>query len=522
MPPSYLPISNTEKCQNKFSMREYYKIKFIRSIFSLLLLSIGCFIFFKSNIYEDIYKKKPVMNVIFMISDGFGPTSETFGRTYYQYINNYRYDQITPLDKILVGQSRTRSHNSLITDSAAGATAYSCGYKTYNYGIGVTPDKQPCATLLEGAHDKGMLTGIVVTSRVTHATPASFYSHALNRNEEDFIASWLSPNITNPDYNRQVDLLFGGGLCHFIPSYEEKSCRKDNIDLLEDTEFLLINDRASFDKLNNTGVLPVMGLFTPDHMSFEIDRDPEKEPALWEMADKALKILSNSDKKGKGFFLLIEGSRIDMAAHGNDPAAHANDILAYYKTIEVVQKFVDEHPNTLVVSVSDHETGGLALGYQPTKIYPKYIWYPEVISKVKKSTNKIALEIEEILNSYEKSKDTNDEDDGDDGNSLYDLTSNVISERMGIDDPTDEELKYIVESEVGRKTVDLANYLAKMVSNRAKIAWTTHGHSGADVNLYAYGKESNRFRGSKENIEVGHIVENILELNLDELTKRLL
>jgi alkaline phosphatase len=81
------------------------------------------------------------MNVIFMVSDGFGPASETFGRTYYQYVNKYPSNHITPLDKILVGQSRTRSNSSLITDSAAGATAYSCGHKTYNYGIAVTPDK---------------------------------------------------------------------------------------------------------------------------------------------------------------------------------------------------------------------------------------------------------------------------------------------------------------------------------------------------------------------------------------------
>ncbi|ORX78876.1 alkaline phosphatase-like protein [Anaeromyces robustus] len=468
---------------------------------------------------NNIFKKstKP-FNIIFMISDGFGPTSETFGRTYYQHINNYSYDHLTPLDKILVGQSRTRSHNSLITDSAAGATAFSCGLKTFNYGVAVDPNSRPCATLLEGAHDKGMLTGIVVTSRITHATPAAFLGHAINRNEEDFIASWLAPNITNAKYDRQVDLLFGGGLCHFIPSYENDSCRQDDVNLLEDTEYFFINDRASFDRLNDTGVLPVMGLFTPDHMSFEIDRDPKKEPALWEMAEKALRILSKSDKNKKGFFLMIEGSRIDMAAHGNDPAAHANDILAYYKTVEIVQKFVDENPNTLLVSVSDHETGGLALGYQPTKVYPKYIWHPEVILNVKKSTNKVALEIEKILKS---GNNNNDEEEDDDSNTVYDLTTNIIYEKMGIDDVTEEELKFIVESDVGRQTMELANYLAKMVSHRAKIAWTTHGHSGADVNLYAYGKNAELFRGSKENNEIGRIIEKLLGIDLNKLTKRL-
>jgi len=362
-----------------------------------------------------------------------------------------------------------------------------------------------------------MLTGVVVTSRVTHATPASFLGHALNRHEEDFIATWLAPNITNSDYDRQVDLLFGGGLCHFIPSSEPNSCRKDDRNLLDETEFLFINNRQTFDNLNDTDVLPVMGLFTPDHMSFEIDRDPKKEPALWEMADKALRILSKSDVNGKGFFLMIEGSRIDMAAHGNDPAAHANDILAYYKTIEVVKKFIDKNPNTLLVSVSDHETGGLALGYQPTKVYPKYIWHPEVITKVKKSTSKVAIQIEELL----KTVDNNDEDDDGNNNTLYDQASDIIYETMGIDDTTEDELKYIIESRVGRTSMELANYLAEMISHRAKIAWTTHGHSGVDVNLYAYGKYSKFFRGSKENIEVGNLVEKIMGINLDELTKRL-
>jgi len=494
-------------------------LKIANNITTICLTILGFIIVFNDEFMNSIFKKpaKP-LNIIFMISDGFGPTSETFGRTYYQHVNNYTYDHLTPLDQIFVGQSRTRSFDSLITDSAAGATAFSCGLKTFNYGVAVDPDSRPCATLLEGAHYKGMLTGIVVTSRITHATPAAFLGHAIDRNEEDFIATWLAPNITNSKYDRQVDLLFGGGLCHFIPSYENDSCREDDLNLLEDTEYLFINDRDSFNRLNNTGVLPVMGLFTPDHMSFEIDRDPKKEPALWEMADKALKILSSSDKNKKGFFLMIEGSRIDMAAHGNDPAAHANDILAYYKTVEIVKKFVDENPNTLLVSVSDHETGGLALGYQPTKVYPKYIWYPEVISNVQKSTNQVALEIEEILKS---GKNDSGREEDDDNNIIYDLATNIIYEKMGIDDITEEELKFIVESDVGRETMELANYLAKMISHRAKIAWTTHGHSGADVNLYAYGKNSELFRGSKENNEIGRIIEKLLGVNLNKLTKRL-
>lgn len=114
-------------------------------------------------------------NVILMISDGYGPASETFGRSFHQAIaNNTRPNARyrTPLDKLLVGSHRSRSSDSLITDSAAGATAFSCGVKSYNGAIGVDADGELCATVFEGAKEKGMLTGVVVTSRLTDAVSA--------------------------------------------------------------------------------------------------------------------------------------------------------------------------------------------------------------------------------------------------------------------------------------------------------------------------------------------------------------
>lgn len=110
-------------------------------------------------------------------------------------------------------------------------------------------------------------------------------------------------------------------------------------------------------------------------MSFEIDRDPKEQPALHEMVDKALKILKiKSDQQDSGFFLMIEGSRIDMAAHNNDPAAHVHDIFEYQQTAALVKQFVKENPNTVLISTSDHETGGFTAGRQVGEDYPDYIW----------------------------------------------------------------------------------------------------------------------------------------------------
>jgi alkaline phosphatase len=110
-------------------------------------------------------------------------------------------------------------------------------------------------------------------------------------------------------------------------------------------------------------------------MSYEIDRDSSKQPALHEMASKALSVLkAKSQNENKGFFLMIEGSRIDMAAHTNDPATHVHEILEYQKTVELVKKFVDENPTTVLISTSDHETGGLTAGRQIGDDYPQYLW----------------------------------------------------------------------------------------------------------------------------------------------------
>lgn len=110
-------------------------------------------------------------------------------------------------------------------------------------------------------------------------------------------------------------------------------------------------------------------------MSYEIDRNPEQQPALQEMVSKALDILKvKSQEQDTGFFLMIEGSRIDMAAHNNDPAAHVHDILAYQDTVALVKKFVEENPNTVVISTSDHETGGFTIGRQIGDDYPQYKW----------------------------------------------------------------------------------------------------------------------------------------------------
>jgi alkaline phosphatase len=305
-------------------------------------------------------------NLIMMVSDGMGPTSLSLARSFKQHQFGLPYSEQLVIDGHLIGQSRTRSSSSLVTDSAAGATAFSCGMKSYNGAISVLPDGTPCGTVLEAAKKAGYLTGLVVTTRITDATPACFASHVHMRNEEDRIAEQLMGDYP---LGRVVDLILGGGRCHFLPNTTEGSCRADGKDIIsagKKAGFNYVGDRAGFDSLKlGKGVkLPLLGLFAETDIPYEIDRRNENDiyPSLEEMARTAMAALSaataNSDK---GFFLMIEGSRIDHAGHANDPAAQVHEVLAYDDAFASVLEFLDKDSTPgIMVSTSDHETGGLA------------------------------------------------------------------------------------------------------------------------------------------------------------------
>ncbi|KAJ2160505.1 vacuolar alkaline phosphatase [Coemansia sp. RSA 552] len=475
------------------------------TIVSLVLVSVvGIFwLYFDGISWMQRSNKR---NVILMVSDGFGPASETMARNFMQQINNLTVDYQSPLDEILVGSSRTRSADSLITDSAAGATAFACAMKSYNGAIGVDAEKAPCGTILEAAKlQRGMATGLVVTSRITHATPGSFSSHVLDRSMEDLIAEY---QIGNYSLGPTVDLMFGGGRCHFVPSTRTgESCRLDERDLLAEAQqggYNLLGSRKEFDALNAAAAkLPLLGTFASSHMDYEIDRNSAEQPSLAEMSTKALEILdAETRNKNAGFVLMIEGSRIDMAAHTNDPATHVRDILAYWDAVAAVRKYVDEHPDTVVISTSDHETGGFSVAKQLTEDYPEYLWNPFALEPVKHSIEYISQQLlgDQQLVADEKYTFVRD---------------TVFGNWMGIAEPSHEEVLAVARE---TDSVRLRQLLSTAISNRAQLGWATHGHSAVDVNLYAYGKDADLLRGNHENTDIGVFIQRILGLDLALVT----
>lgn len=322
---------------------------------------------------------KPVgkRNLVFMVSDGMGPAPLSMTRSFRQFVDGLPFDDTLTLDRHFWGTSRTRSSMSLITDSAAGATAFSCGRKSYNGAISMLPDYTPCGTVLEAAKRAGYTTGLVVTTDVTDATPACFASHVYFRAQNDEIAM---QEIGEGVLGRTVDLMFGGGRCHFLPNSSEGSCRQDDINVAEIAQkkhgWQYVDDRAGFDNLweGKNISLPTLGLFAAGDVPFEIDRRNLAHiyPSLSEMAAAALKALEEATKDSdKGFFLMIEGSRIDHAGHINDPAAQVHEVLEYDKTFKSVVDFLDKSSTPgVLVATSDHETGGLSVAYREWPLSP--------------------------------------------------------------------------------------------------------------------------------------------------------
>lgn len=455
-------------------------------------------------------------NLIFMVSDGMGPASLSMTRSFRQYIEGLPIDDILTLDKHLIGNSRTRSSSSLVTDSAAGATAFSCGLKSYNGAISILPDHTPCGTVLEAAKRAGYMTGLVVTTDITDATPACFASHVDLRIQEDEIAL---QEVGEGPLGRVVDLMLGGGRCHFLPNTTEGGCRADTIDVTklaqEKYGWSYFNDRAGFDSLGGgkNVSFPLLGLFAPTDIPFEIDRRSMTDiyPSLDEMAHVAITALSEATKDSeKGFFLMIEGSRIDHGGHFNDPAAQVHEVLAYDKAFKSVTEFLNKSSTPgVLVATSDHETGGLAVARQLRPTYPDYKWLPSALAAAKHSSEYVTKALYAHIRASGGLKSASS------GLSKY-IKTHIIKD-LGVRDVTAEEVQAVLDS------IPLGTSLyvfSDIVSRRAQIGWSTHGHSAVDVNIYGT-SGTEKLRGNHENVEVGIFLREYLGVDVKDITDEL-
>ena len=299
------------------------------------------------------------------------------------------------------------------------------------------------------------------------------------RSEEDRIAE---QQIGDYPLGRMVDLMLGGGRCHFLPNStpDEQSCREDDRNIISEAKekfgWSYVGDRAGFDslQLGKNVTLPLLGLFARTDIPYEIDRKDKDYPALWEMAEAALTALSEATKDSdKGFFLMVEGSRIDHAGHANDPAAQVREVLAYDKTFQSIVEWVEKSDvQGVVVSTSDHETGGLAAARRMSthqilhtladfivaelrESYPDYLWYPGVLDNATHSAEFLSAQLAAFSESDDKKLDK------------Y-IRKKILVEGLGVLDASDDEVRRLKQSRAGASYI-----IADIVSRRAQIGWST-------------------------------------------------
>lgn len=330
----------------------------------------------------------PPRNVIFFLGDGMGLTTLTAARIYAVGEDGELTIDTLPETAFV----KTFSNDAQVTDSAPSMAAYMTGVKMNNEVLSMSADTlaidplidangnkllnncgarngTPATTLVELAKAKGLSAGVVTTTRVTHATPAATYSHICHRDLENDIAAAAVPG--GAGYNSALganglDVLLGGGKQFFIPAAEggKRSDGRNLIAEMKAKQYAYASNVSEFKAIDASKTDRLLGLFTSSHMSYELDRDAAKEPSLAEMTTKAMDVLG---RNSKGYFLMVEGGRIDHALHETTAKKALQDTVAFDEAIKAAlakAKVSDpELKNTLIVVTADHDHTLVLNGY---------------------------------------------------------------------------------------------------------------------------------------------------------------
>ncbi|PKG92968.1 alkaline phosphatase [Paraglaciecola sp. MB-3u-78] len=430
-----------------------------------LLFAVLCQSALATDSPENINSPK---NIIMIVGDGMGPSYTTAYRMFADDPSTAEVEE-TVFDRLLVGMASTHPDmdTGYVTDSAAGATALSTGVKTYNGAIGVDANKKPVQTVLELAKMQGRKTGIAVTSQINHATPASFGAHNESRQNYNQIADSYFDAKTNGQF--VLDVMLGGGWKYFI----------------RDDRNLVAQFKAAgyqyVDKLTQLDTVkagtPLLGLFADSGMPWALDS--ANQMRLPTLAKAAIRQLEND----QGYFLLIEASQVDWAGHGNDIGSAMAEMHDLAVTLEWLEQYLVKNPDTLMVLTADHSTGGLSIGANND-----YSWSPKWLKNLKVSPAMIGTQ---LITAKDRGA--------------------LASDLLGFELSTDEVSSIsAIESDKPRP---FHNAISKILDNRSNTGWTTTGHTGVDVQIFAKGLGSERFRGHMDNTRIAQTVFELLKDN---------
>jgi len=409
----------------------------------------------------------------------------------------------------VIGLATTYDAGTFITDSASAGTAIASGNKTLSGVINMDVGKtQKFKTIAEYAHEAGMKVGIVSTVTLNHATPASFYAKAASRSNYYDIAVQLAGS--NFDY-------YGGG--SILQRTGRNGDQQDAVEIAQANGFTYVDTKEGFNALK-TGAGKVIAisprLQDDGAMPYDLDRKPD-ELSIADFTKKGIELLENS----KGFFMMVEGGKVDWACHANDAGATIHDVLAMDEAIRVALDFAKKHPKeTLIVVTGDHETGGLTIGFAGTQ-------YDTFFDKVALQTRSYVAFDDEVLKPYKESVSP-----GRGGNLAALLPA--IQESFGIDfdsltDFQKQQIEFAFQRSMGNEQIrsfaediyllyggyePLTVKLTQMMNQTAGIGWTSYAHTGVPVPTFANGIHQEIFGGYYDNTDLFYKLASAMNLKV--------
>jgi alkaline phosphatase len=465
-------------------------------------------------------------NVILLIGDGMGPQAVGLAVYYNLFMNGP--GKPLNLEKLMAagntGYCLTYQYGTVVTDSASAATALASGVKTRDAIIGKDHDGRPMKSVVDIAQGLGKSTGVISTTRLTHATPAAFYAHTVRRDEENEIAFQL---IERGD----LTIAFSGGARHFIPQGARvenhpdlknigkaagwgSSVRKDSQDLVlaaKKKGYFLVTNEKEVLSLDAGKAEKVLGLFATSDFPSAIDRQPQHQtgvPPLPLLTAKGLEILN---KNPRGFFLMVEGGQVDYVEHGNDIGSVLREMLELDEALGVAMAFVEANPDTLLIVTADHDTGGMAIAYssyqppQPVKLSSGETWQTkynfgekaifEKMAKQKKSFLKMAIDSKGDPAVFKKEVEEN---------SAFTLTEEQAAAIVGKDSkgavPAPKEYREFYGSG------NPSPMMGRLFGKEMNTAWAVGTHTHTPVMIFGKGPGAERLRGLIDNTWVPQII----------------
>jgi alkaline phosphatase len=432
--------------------------------------------------------------IFLFLSDGAGITHMEITRQYNRVVHN---EGLVISDKIMkegtLGLVTTDAGDSLSTDSAAAATALASGCKANLGVLGMCTDGSVPKTAMEIAQEKGMRVGLVTNAAIYDASPAAFVSHVPNR--RNYAA------ILNRYLEREPDILFGGGKEYFLPKSQPGSRRSDDVDLITaftKRGYLYISNKQELERARHGKVL---GLFSLGDMSFEIDRDKNTEPSVYDMTQAAIRLLGAGNPKG--FFVFIETENTDTASHQSDIASVIRDYREFDRAVGLAYEFYKKYPReTLILVTSDHETGGLG-----------FTLALKDLSSTRRS-NQVAANVEDLKKidsipiSLKKASVILGPHPTDEG-----IDSLMREYFKGFTLAPDYRAAILKRQPISRSIFldPTISALGMMIANNTQAYWQTTAHTNQPVFVAALGPGAERFKGYQDNTDFGKNLKALLE-----------